>query len=193
MAFLRQVQRATRVAPRLAATRTVRMASTQAKERITVDHELPEIHSSRWRLAGNYAIFAVIMGFVSVGFFNYERQNSSVVASTMYRLRRSPLVNRALGNNIRFKHAYPWISGDLDFLHGLIDIEFTIVGSKGVPATVHFRSSRPSKAEPFAMERCEVVTEAGERLDLLAEDEAGDVLGALIVSAEDDAKLGLAR
>ncbi|KAK9365469.1 cytochrome oxidase complex assembly protein 1-domain-containing protein [Lipomyces kononenkoae] len=157
--------------------------SEKSKVKVTVDRDLPDVQSRTPRLIGYYTIFFSVMTVISLGFFNYERQQSPIVSSTMYSVRRSPAARDLLGSNIRFKDAIPWISGSLDFLHGNVDLSYKIIGSANVAATLHFKSIRRAKGEPFEMVAWELIADDGRRVDLmvdderpLIQDEAGDSL-----------------
>ncbi|KAK9247493.1 cytochrome oxidase complex assembly protein 1-domain-containing protein [Lipomyces tetrasporus] len=139
--------------------------------KVTVDRDLPDVQSRTPRLVVYYTVFFSVMAVISLGFFNYERQQSPIVSSTLYSVRRSPAARDLLGTNIRFKDAFPWISGSLDFLHGNVDLSYKIIGSANVPATLHFRSIRRAKGEPFEMLAWELIAEDGRRVDLTVEDE----------------------
>ncbi|KAK9237206.1 cytochrome oxidase complex assembly protein 1-domain-containing protein [Lipomyces kononenkoae] len=155
----------------------------KSKFKVTVDRDLPDVQSRTPRLLVYYTIFFSVMATISLGFFNYERQQSPIVSSTMYSVRRSPAARDLLGSNIRFKDPVPWISGSLDFLHGNVDLSYKVIGSANVPATLHFRSIRRAKGEPFEMVAWELIAQDGRRVDLmvdderpLIQDEAGDSL-----------------
>ncbi|KAK9454952.1 cytochrome oxidase complex assembly protein 1-domain-containing protein [Dipodascopsis uninucleata] len=143
--------------------------SEKPKFNITVDRELPAVGSTRGRLILYYAIFFSVVGVAAVLFLNYERQQSAIVSSTLYSIRRSNAVKELLGSNIRFRDSFPWISGDSDFLHGHVDMSYVVIGSKNIAATVRFKSIRPVRREPYQVVIWEVVTEDGTRLDLLGE------------------------
>ncbi|KAK9376314.1 cytochrome oxidase complex assembly protein 1-domain-containing protein [Lipomyces chichibuensis] len=154
---------------------TVSPLATESPEKpkfkVTVDRDLPDVQSRTPRLLMYYSIFFSVMAVISLGFFNYERQQSPIVSSTLYSVRRSPAARDLLGANIRFKEAIPWISGSLDFLHGSVDLSYKVIGSADVPATLHFKSLRRSKGEPFEMVAWELVADDGRRVDLMVEDE----------------------
>jgi cytochrome c oxidase assembly factor 1 len=63
-------------------------------------------------------------------FFNYQKQESSVVTSTLYALRTNPTVREELGDEIYFASKYPWIKGEINQVHGRIDVRFWVKGTK---------------------------------------------------------------
>jgi cytochrome c oxidase assembly factor 1 len=63
-------------------------------------------------------------------FFNYQKQESSVVTSTLYALRTNPAVREELGDEIYFASKYPWIKGEINQVHGKIDVRFWVKGTK---------------------------------------------------------------
>jgi cytochrome c oxidase assembly factor 1 len=75
-------------------------------------------------------IFALIMSLSMFAFFNYQKQESSVVTSTLYALRTNPEVRKELGDEIYFASKYPWIRGEINQVHGRIDIRFWVKGTK---------------------------------------------------------------
>lgn len=94
--------------------------------------------------AKTFPIFAAIMVGSALVLFNYERQSSSVVTSTLYALRTSELARNELGNEIYFRDKFPWIWGKMDQLHGKINIQFGVKGTKG-RGMVRFHCVRPQR------------------------------------------------
>lgn len=107
------------------------------------DRELPPIESN-WRWLRTLPLFAVAVGAAMLGIFNYQKSSSSVVSSTLYALRTSPQAREILGDEIYFAHRIPWISGEMDQLHGRIDISFWVKGTKS-QGKMRFRSKRPNR------------------------------------------------
>jgi cytochrome c oxidase assembly factor 1 len=79
-----------------------------------------------------------------LGLFNYQKSSSSVVSSTLYALRTSPRAREILGDEIYFAHKVPWISGEMDQLHGRINISFWVKGTKA-KGKMRFRGTRPDR------------------------------------------------
>lgn len=101
----------------------------------------------------------------------------------MYYVRRSATARKLLGSGIKFRDSIPWIAGSLDFLHGDVDLAYKIIGSKGVPATLHFKSVRRHRGQPFEMAAWELTFEDGRVVDLLAEDDEKP-----LIAIDDDVK-----
>lgn len=107
------------------------------------DRELPSVNTGR-RWVRTLPIFAVIVGAAMLGIFNYQKASSSVVSSTLYALRTSPRAREILGDEIYFAQKMPWISGEMNQLHGRIDISFWVKGTKS-KGKMRFRSIRPDR------------------------------------------------
>lgn len=107
------------------------------------DRALPTITSShRW--LRTLPIFAVIMVASTLGIFNYQKQSSSVVSSTLYALRTNSEARQILGDEIYFASKIPWISGEINQLHGRIDISFWVKGTK-TKGLMRFKSVRKTR------------------------------------------------
>ncbi|KAL1983561.1 hypothetical protein VTN96DRAFT_10221 [Rasamsonia emersonii] len=133
------------------------------------DRELPAVESN-WRWARTLPFFAVVVGAAMLGIFNYQRSSSSVVSSTLYALRTSPRAREILGDEIYFAHKIPWISGEMDQLHGTIDISFWVKGTKA-KGKMRFRSVRPDRLSYFRTEEWSLETEDGRIVHLLVDNE----------------------
>ncbi|UDD61376.1 hypothetical protein AFCA_008745 [Aspergillus flavus] len=107
------------------------------------DRELPSVNKDR-RWMRTLPIFAIAVGAAMLGIFNYQKSSSSVVSSTLYALRTSPRAREILGDEIYFAQKIPWISGEMNQLHGRIDISFRVKGTKS-QGTMRFRSIRPDR------------------------------------------------
>ena len=107
------------------------------------DRELPSVQTER-RWLRTLPIFAVVVGAAMLGIFNYQKSSSSVVNSTLYALRTSPRAREILGDEIYFAQQMPWISGEMNQLHGRIDISFWVKGTKA-QGKMRFRSIRPDR------------------------------------------------
>ena len=95
------------------------------------NRQLPPIPRPWLMWAKTLPIFAALMVASALVLFNYERQSSSVVTSTLYALRTSELARDVLGDEIYFRDRFPWIWGKMNQLHGRIDIQFGVKGTKG--------------------------------------------------------------
>jgi cytochrome c oxidase assembly factor 1 len=77
-----------------------------------------------------FPLFVIAMIITTGAFFNYQKQESSVVTSTLYALRTNPAVREQLGDEIYFASKYPWIKGEINQVHGRIDIRFWVKGTR---------------------------------------------------------------
>jgi hypothetical protein len=89
-------------------------------------------------------LFLATVTVTALAFFNYQKQTSSVVASTLYSLRVHPAAREVLGSEIQFKSRVPLIWGTLDQLHGNIDIQYAVKGTKG-DGMMRFKSTRKGR------------------------------------------------
>lgn len=110
------------------------------------DRALPNVdpHETRTKWMRTLPFFGVVVGLATLAIFNYQKSSSSVVSSTLYALRKSPQAREILGSEIYFASKFPWISGTMDQLHGVIDISFWVKGTRG-RAKMRFRSVRPDR------------------------------------------------
>ena len=108
------------------------------------DRALPEIPSSAARWAKTLPIFLAILGASTLAIFNYQKASSSIVNSTLYALRTSPRAREVLGDEIYFRDKFPWIWGEMNQLHGKIDIQFGVKGKAG-SGLMRFRSVRKTR------------------------------------------------
>ena len=108
------------------------------------DRALPTIATGIPRWLRTLPLFAVIMTGSILAIFNYQKQSSSVVGSTLYALRTNPAAREILGDEIYFASQIPWIRGEINQLHGRIDISFWVKGTK-TQALMRFRSERPTR------------------------------------------------
>lgn len=107
------------------------------------DRALPPLPSSRiW--FQTLPIFIAVMAVSTLAIFNYQKASSSVVSSTLYALRTSEAGRRELGDEIYFRDKLPWIWGEMNQLHGRIDICFAVKGTKS-KGMMRFRSYRRTR------------------------------------------------
>jgi cytochrome c oxidase assembly factor 1 len=104
------------------------------------DRELPSLESSHIWLK-TLPLFIALITVSSLAIFNYQKSSSSTVNSILYALRMNEASKQVLGDEIYFASKVPWISGELNQLHGKIDISFWVKGSKG-KGKVRFASVR---------------------------------------------------
>jgi hypothetical protein len=108
------------------------------------DRELPSVTTSRFRWYLTLPIFGAIMLVSTLAIFNYQKTSSSVVSSTLYSLRTNAKAREILGDEIYFASKIPWISGELNQLHGRIDISFWVKGTRG-KGLMRFKSVRRTR------------------------------------------------
>jgi cytochrome c oxidase assembly factor 1 len=108
------------------------------------DRELPDIPTSSGRWMKTIPIFLVILVGSTLAIFNYQKSSSSIVNATLYALRTSPRAREELGDEIYFRDKFPWIWGEMNQLHGRIDISFGVKGNKA-SGWMKFRSFRPTR------------------------------------------------
>ncbi|KAF1849603.1 DUF1783-domain-containing protein [Cucurbitaria berberidis CBS 394.84] len=112
-------------------------------------------------------IFVIAMAISLLAFFNYQKTESSVVSSTLYALRTNPLVREQLGDEIYFASKHPWISGEINQVHGRINISFWVKGTKAV-GQVKLRCRRRGKGgfyftQEYSLTVLDPEAEGGER------------------------------
>jgi cytochrome c oxidase assembly factor 1 len=111
-------------------------------------------------------IFLAILVSSTLAIFNYQKSSSSVVSSTMYALRTSPKAREYLGDEVYFAHKMPWIWGEMNQLHGRIDIHFEVKGSRN-RGTMRFKSFRATRMGMFETTEWSLETTDGRKIDLL--------------------------
>lgn len=113
-------------------------------------------------------IFLALVAASSLAIFNYQKSSSPVVSSTLFALRGSPLAREYLGDEIYFKQQIPWISGEINQLHGRIDVRFSVKGTRA-SGVMRFASFRPTPKGMFETTEWSLETEDGRTIDLLDE------------------------
>jgi cytochrome c oxidase assembly factor 1 len=111
-------------------------------------------------------IFLAVLISCTLAIFNYQKSSSSVVASTLYALRTSPKAREYLGDEIYFAHKMPWIWGEMNQLHGRIDIQFEVKGKNAV-GTMRFKSVREGRRGLWETAEWSLETKDGRKIDLL--------------------------
>ena len=108
------------------------------------DRALPELPSSRKLWLRTLPVFLCIITVSTLAIFNYQKASSSIVNATLYALRTSEAGKRELGENVYFRDKFPWIWGEMNQLHGRIDISFGVKGTKG-RGVMRFKSVRKTR------------------------------------------------
>ncbi|KAH6688305.1 cytochrome oxidase assembly [Plectosphaerella plurivora] len=150
------------------------------------DRELPDLSSVTFKWTRTFPIFVVIIAVSSLAIFNYQKSSSPVVSSTLYALRVSPKARDLLGDEVYFKHQIPWISGEMNQLHGRINISFSVKGSKS-EAVMRFSSFRMSHKGLFETTEWSLEMPDGRKIDLLdGTDPFRGIVGGDFDDDEDD-------
>ncbi|KAI9731677.1 MAG: hypothetical protein M1834_004466 [Cirrosporium novae-zelandiae] len=134
------------------------------------DRELPDISSSSshaW--LRTMPIFLAIIGISSLAIFNYQKSSSPVVSSTLYALRTSPKARELLGDEIYFAAKIPLIRGQLNQMHGKIDLRYWVKGTKG-KGLMRFKSVRPTRMGYFQTQEWSLEMPDGKTVQLLDTD-----------------------
>lgn len=126
-------------------------------------------------------IFLAVLISSTLAIFNYQKSSSSVVSSTMYALRTSSKAREYLGNEIYFAHKMPWIWGEMNQLHGRIDIQFEVKGSRN-SGTMRFKSFRATRQGMFETTEWSLERKDGVKIDLL---DGVDVFEGIAMDAEE--------
>ncbi|CDR37246.1 CYFA0S01e08856g1_1 [Cyberlindnera fabianii] len=135
---------------------------------MTIDRELPNPLKDRTYRRVQFVGFWVLMGVASVLMFNYEKTNSPIVTTTLHFLRRSKIVREVLGDEIDFASIYPWISGELNQVKGVVNITFDVKGSKQ-QGTISLKADRANRHHDFLIHEWSL-TVGDTKLDLLDDD-----------------------
>ncbi|KAJ2777978.1 cytochrome oxidase assembly protein 1 [Coemansia linderi] len=110
-----------------------------------VERDLPA-PKNRKREIGLFLVFATITwGGGSIIAFNYQRMTSTPVTAALFTARHNDQVREVLGSQLNFTSSFPWISGDISHLKGFVEVEFDVVGDKGVPGRLVLKSRRTGK------------------------------------------------
>ncbi|MCJ1340220.1 hypothetical protein MMC09_005514 [Bachmanniomyces sp. S44760] len=109
------------------------------------------------------------MAASTLAIFNYQKASSSIVNATLYALRTSPQARELLGDEIYFRDKFPWIWGEMNQLHGKINIEFGVKGTRA-KGLMRFKSTRKTRMGYFETEEWSLKTEDGQIVQLLQEE-----------------------
>lgn len=105
------------------------------------DRDLPSVPQPWKTWLKTAPIFIIIVTLSAFGIFNYQKSSSPIVAATLYALRTSEAGRAELGDEIYYRDMYPWIWGEMNPLHGRVDISFGVKGTRG-RGLMRFRSTR---------------------------------------------------
>ncbi|KAJ9660304.1 cytochrome oxidase assembly protein 1 [Neophaeococcomyces mojaviensis] len=129
-------------------------------------------------------LFILLITLSSLSIFNYQKSSSSTVNSILYALRTSPTVREILGDEIYFRSRIPWISGELNQLHGSIDISFWVKGTKRT-GKVRFVSVRKRRDGYFETLEWSLTDDTGRTVQLLEVEGTLDPMAANKVGEEE--------
>lgn len=135
-------------AVRLNAQPTGAAASGTGKPMV-VDRELPDPMADRKKQWLGFAAFTVAVSSALAIIFNYEKTENPIISDTLYQLRKSPITNEWLGDNIEFDGIVPWVYGKLNPVAGKINITFYIKGSKNQSGMVRLVADRENRHDEF--------------------------------------------
>lgn len=107
------------------------------------DRALPSVSADRKWLK-TMPIFLLVVTVSTLAIFNYQKSSSSVVNSTLYALRTNAQAREVLGDEVYFASQIPWIWGKMNQLHGKIDIQFWVKGTRQ-KALMRFKSERKTR------------------------------------------------
>jgi cytochrome c oxidase assembly factor 1 len=108
------------------------------------NRELPDLKHINYHKRQFWFTFPIFIGLMAVSalvLFNYQKQESSPVLSSMYALRVNYKAREVLGDNIQMADRFPWIWGSIDSLHGNVDVTFRVKGTRGM-GSMRFRCIR---------------------------------------------------
>jgi cytochrome c oxidase assembly factor 1 len=142
-----------------------------------------DVEANRFRWSRTMPVFVALIAVASVAIFNYQKLSSPVVSSTLYALRTSPKAREYLGDEVYFKHQIPWISGEMNQVHGRIDIAFAVKGTKNT-GVMRFASFRPTARGLFETTEWSLETTDGRKIDLL--EESDPFRGIKLVELEEE-------
>lgn len=125
---------------------------------------LPDVARSNLLRLSTIPLFLAAVGGTAWSIFNYQKLSSPVVASTLYSLRVHPTARKELGDEIAFAGTFPVIWGAIDQMHGKIDIQYAVMGTKG-EGSVRFRAARKDRV--FQTEEWSLTMKDGRQVILL--------------------------
>lgn len=128
---------------------------------------LPSLtNTALWTWAKTLPLFVLAIVLSSLAIFNYQKSSSSTINSILYALRTNTQARELLGDEIYFASKTPWIRGELNQLHGRIDVRFWVKGTKGQGET-RFKSERKRRDGYFETGEWSLVMTDGRKVELL--------------------------
>ncbi|KAJ1645494.1 cytochrome oxidase assembly protein 1 [Coemansia asiatica] len=107
-----------------------------------IERDLPGPKSRKREIGIFVAVAAITWGLGTVIAFNYQRMTSTPVTAALFTARHNDEIKQELGSQLNFTSAFPWISGDISHLKGFVEVEFDVVGSKGIVGRLVLNSRR---------------------------------------------------
>jgi cytochrome c oxidase assembly factor 1 len=143
------------------------------------DRALPSLTNTPLRTwLKTLPLFILAITLSSLAIFNYQKSSSSTVTSILYALRTNPQARELLGDEIYFASKVPWIRGELNQLHGRIDVRFWVKGTKTQGET-RFKSERKRRDGLFETSDWSLCLADGRVVQLLDTEGARDPLGKM--------------
>lgn len=128
-----------------------------------IDRELPKTRKVHY-VALTIAVFA-LFSVAAYGMLNDGVTRSGELQSLMFSFRQSALAQQALGKPLQFKHSWPIIHGRFQPVYGIMDIHFSVKGSKD--SGVLFFTAHRKQKDDWIVKRFELVLNDGQVLPLL--------------------------
>ncbi|KAK5053710.1 hypothetical protein LTR84_001671 [Exophiala bonariae] len=136
------------------------------------DRALPRIDKGNIWLK-TLPIFLILVTASSLAIFNYQKSSSSTINSILYALRTNEAAREILGDEIYFASKMPWIRGEMNQMHGIIDIRFWVKGTRA-QAETKFTSLRRRKTGFFETLEWSLKLEDGTVVQLLEDGKGGN-------------------
>lgn len=136
------------------------------------DRALPKLDKGNIWLK-TLPIFVILVTASSLAIFNYQKSSSSTINSILYALRTNDTAREILGDEIYFASKMPWIRGEMNQMHGIIDIRFWVKGTKA-QAETKFTSLRRRKTGFFETLEWSLKLEDGTVVQLLEDGKSGN-------------------
>jgi len=104
----------------------------------------------------------------------------------------NPRARELLGDEIYFAQRIPWIWGKIDSLHGIVDIEFSVKGTKST-GLMKFKCTRPKGNTFFQTDHWNLQLENGTVIDLIGHETTDPMVRSDLPTAENPGLLAELR
>ncbi|KAJ1680002.1 cytochrome oxidase assembly protein 1 [Spiromyces aspiralis] len=111
----------------------------------TIERELPTPKSYKREVTLFLIAAIATWGIGTTLAFNYQRFTSSAVTTILFSARHNPEIQKVFGNYLNFTSIFPWISGEVSNLQGIVDVSFRVKGDNGATGQLVFLSRRIGK------------------------------------------------